>query len=138
MNTSDSAVLVGESAVMEYAIKSGLLGDNEDGEGNDSNEGNEGNNDDDSKKCNGGDESKDGNDDGEDGEGGMSNDRDEEIRVSQIDNTAQLSQKTLNDLFGSSSDSVVEFSQAAVARAFDLYSTELEQRHDAAQSFQLL
>ncbi|ETP08955.1 hypothetical protein F441_15131 [Phytophthora nicotianae CJ01A1] len=138
MNPNGSAVLVGESAVMEYVIKSGLL---------DGDDGNEGNNEDEGKEDNDGDKSKDDNedDDGNKGNEGdkvnksdKGNERVDEIRASQIDTTAEHSQNTLNDLFGSSSDSDVELSQAAVTRAFDLSPTELEQHHDAAQSLQLL
>ncbi|ETO69847.1 hypothetical protein F444_13635 [Phytophthora nicotianae P1976] len=102
MNPNGSAVLVGESAMMEYVIKSGQL------DGDDGNEGNAG------------DKSKGGNE-GDDGNKGNEGDK-----------------NTLNDLFGSSSDSDVELSQEAVTREFDLSPTELEQHHDAAQSLQLL
>ncbi|ETP10941.1 hypothetical protein F441_13514 [Phytophthora nicotianae CJ01A1] len=102
MNPNGSAVLVGESAMMEYVIKSGQL------DGDDGNEGNAG------------DKSKGGNE-GDDGNKGNEGDK-----------------NTLNDLFGSSSDSDVELSQEAVTREFDLSPTELEQHHDAAQSVQLL
>ncbi|ETP36991.1 hypothetical protein F442_15157 [Phytophthora nicotianae P10297] len=115
MNPNGSAVLVGESAVMEYVIKSGLL---------DGDDGNEGNNEDEGKEDNDGDKSKDDNegDDGNKGNEGdkvnksdKGNERVDEIRASQIDTIAELSQNTLNDLFGSSSDSDVELSQAAAS-----------------------
>ncbi|EGZ18508.1 hypothetical protein PHYSODRAFT_301145 [Phytophthora sojae] len=45
---------------------------------------------------------------------------DEDIRASQIDTTAQLSQHTLDALFEAPSQPNVELSQTAVSRAFDL------------------
>ncbi|ETL87924.1 hypothetical protein L917_12968 [Phytophthora nicotianae] len=75
---------------------------------------------DDGNEGNAGDKSKGGNE-GDDGNKGNEGDK-----------------NTLNDLFGSSSDSDVELSQEAVTREFDLSPTELEQHHDAAQSVQLL
>ncbi|ETN15919.1 hypothetical protein PPTG_06182 [Phytophthora nicotianae INRA-310] len=96
---------VGEDAVVVHAIESGLLGDVDDvesevdavGEGVEAAEvvaiGNEGR---------------------------AEADGDEDIRPSQIDTSAQLSQNTLNELFGSESDSEVDLSQAAVTRAFDV------------------
>ncbi|KAL3656217.1 hypothetical protein V7S43_019113 [Phytophthora oleae] len=65
----------------------------------------------------------------------------EDVRPSQIDTSAQLSQKILDDLFGASSDSDIDLSQAAVAKAFDLSPSDLragELHRDAAASLQLL
>ncbi|ETI41171.1 hypothetical protein F443_13581 [Phytophthora nicotianae P1569] len=75
---------------------------------------------DDGNEGNAGDKSKGGNE-GDDGNKGNEGDK-----------------NTLNDLFGSSSDSDVELSQEAVTREFNLSPTELEQHRDAAQSLQLL
>ncbi|GMF52673.1 unnamed protein product [Phytophthora fragariaefolia] len=60
------------------------------------------------------------------------------IGASQIDSSTQLSQGTLNDLFSSSSNSEVELSQTAVARAFNLSLSEIADHQDAATSVQLL
>lgn len=91
-------VFVGEDAVVMHAIESGLLANSEDEEEKTE----------DNASPNG------------------KNVEESDIRVSQIDTGAQLSQHTLDDLFGSSSDSDVELSQAAVPRAFGLSSGELE------------
>ncbi|ETO67788.1 hypothetical protein F444_15316 [Phytophthora nicotianae P1976] len=131
-------VLVGESAVMEYAIKSGLLGGDGGNEGNDEDGGKKDNDGDKSKGTNEGGDGNKGNEGDKVNESDKGNERVNEIRASQVDTSAQISQNTLNDLFGRSSDSDVELSQAAVTRAFDLSPTELEQHHDAAPSLQLL
>lgn len=62
----------------------------------------------------------------------------EDVRASQIDTSAELSQQTMNDLFGTPSScnsSEVELSQAAVTRAFNLSPGELR---DAATNLQFL
>ncbi|OWZ18198.1 hypothetical protein PHMEG_0007760 [Phytophthora megakarya] len=48
------------------------------------------------------------------------------IRASQIDTSIQLSQRTVNVMFGSSSEDEIELSQAAVLRAFGLSPGDLE------------
>eukprot|EP00644_Phytophthora_capsici_P018890 jgi/Phyca11/132166/e_gw1.138.23.1 len=63
------------------------------------------------------------------------------VGASQIDTSANLSQRTLDDLFGSESDSDVDLSQAAVPRAFGLSPGDLVDAGsecDAAASLQLL
>ncbi|ETK81235.1 hypothetical protein L915_13257, partial [Phytophthora nicotianae] len=78
---------------MEYVIKSGQL------DGDDGNEGNAG---DKSKGGNEGDDGNKGNEGDKVNKSDKGNERVDEIRASQIDTTAELSQNTLNDLFGSS------------------------------------
>ncbi|POM60605.1 hypothetical protein PHPALM_30528 [Phytophthora palmivora] len=73
----------------------------------------------------------------------MSNSSTEEgVRASQIDTSIQFSQRTVNDLFGSSSGSEPDLSQSAVTRAFDLPSEGLlldaSQLEEAAAGLQLL
>ncbi|GMF26400.1 unnamed protein product [Phytophthora fragariaefolia] len=51
---------------------------------------------------------------------------DEYIRHVQIDTSVQLSQNTVSLLFGSSSESETELSQAAVSRAFDISPSDLQ------------
>ncbi|OWZ12215.1 hypothetical protein PHMEG_00014661 [Phytophthora megakarya] len=98
--------------------ESGLLGDAEDEETKD------------------GDESVDG--------GDVSNDEtagEENARPPQIDTGAQLSQPTLNQLFGSESKPEMELSQTAVSRAFDVSPSELEaaeSQPDLAVNLQML
>ncbi|OWZ01440.1 hypothetical protein PHMEG_00027169 [Phytophthora megakarya] len=76
--------------------------------------------------------------------GDVSNDEtagEENIRPSQIDTSAQLSQATLNQLFGSESEPEMELSQPAVSRAFDVSPSELEaaeSQPDMAVNLQLL
>ncbi|ETP01152.1 hypothetical protein F441_21547 [Phytophthora nicotianae CJ01A1] len=97
-------VFAGEDAVVRHAIESGLLANSDDEE-----EKTEDNASPDSENV-----------------------EDSNIRVSQIDTSAQLSQHSLGDLFGASSGSEVELSQAAVPRAFGLLSSrELEDADDA-------
>ncbi|POM68932.1 Hypothetical protein PHPALM_14843 [Phytophthora palmivora] len=73
----------------------------------------------------------------------MSNSSTEEgVRASQIDTSIQLSQRTINDLFGSSSGLEPDLSQSTVTRAFDLPSEGLlpdaSQLEEAAAGLQLL
>ncbi|OWY94569.1 LOW QUALITY PROTEIN: hypothetical protein PHMEG_00035659, partial [Phytophthora megakarya] len=62
--------------------------------------------------------------------------------ASQIDTTVQLSQRTIQNLFGTSSESEAELSQTAVARAFDMPQDGLlldeSQMEEAAAGLQLL
>ncbi|OWZ06077.1 hypothetical protein PHMEG_00021722 [Phytophthora megakarya] len=63
------------------------------------------------------------------------------VRASQIDTSANLSQNTINDLFGPESDSDVDLSQMAVTRAFELSPSDLhldESQRETASSLQLL
>eukprot|EP00644_Phytophthora_capsici_P001234 jgi/Phyca11/104953/e_gw1.10.801.1 len=65
----------------------------------------------------------------------------EDVRPSQIDTTAALSQNTLDALFGPESDSSVDLSQTAVTRAFDVSPSELDAAAaapDIATNLQLL
>ncbi|ETN14543.1 hypothetical protein PPTG_07571 [Phytophthora nicotianae INRA-310] len=106
-------VFVGEDAVVRHAIESGLLATSEDEE----------------EKTE------------DNASPDIENVEDRDIRVSQIDTSAQLSQHALDDLFGASSDSDVELSHAAVLRAFGLSSRELEDAEShlhAATSLYLL
>nr|CAI72330.1 hypothetical protein PI49.0380 [Phytophthora infestans] len=73
--------------------------------------------------------------------GRADNDADADVRPSQIDTSAQHYQNTLNELFGSESDSDVELSQAAATRAFDVSPGELhaaDSQRDSDTSLQLL
>ncbi|OWZ07821.1 hypothetical protein PHMEG_00019740 [Phytophthora megakarya] len=70
---------------------------------------------------------------GENAEDGESGDAEQEgdaavevVRPSQIDTSAQLSQRTLDDLFRPESDSDAELLQAAVDRAIDVSASDLE------------
>ncbi|ETP02305.1 hypothetical protein F441_20610, partial [Phytophthora nicotianae CJ01A1] len=61
----------------------------------------------------------------------------EDVRASQIDTSAELSQRTMNQLFGtpsSDSSSDIELSQSAVARAFDLTNLQLLSEVSGAES----
>ncbi|ETN04206.1 hypothetical protein PPTG_14917 [Phytophthora nicotianae INRA-310] len=74
-------------------------------------------------------------------EGRAEADADEDICPSQIDTSAQLSQNTLIELFGSESDSEVDLSQAAVTRAFDISPGDLhaaDSQRDCDANLQLL
>ncbi|GMF50151.1 unnamed protein product [Phytophthora fragariaefolia] len=66
---------------------------------------------------------------------------DEYIRPSQIDTSVQLSQNSVSLLFGSSSESETDLSQAAVLRAFDISSSGLqayESQRNAVAGLQML
>ncbi|GMF33367.1 unnamed protein product [Phytophthora fragariaefolia] len=129
--SAKGAVLVGERAVVEYAFQSGLLVEEQEGEedGGEEHVGEEGG---EGKHVGetGGDEEHVGE------EGG-----DEEHVGETGGDEEHLSRNTIEQVFGPSSESEPELSQAAVARAFDLSPGDLEaddEQRDTAASLRLL
>ncbi|POM63326.1 Hypothetical protein PHPALM_21298 [Phytophthora palmivora] len=98
-------VFVGERAVVNYAFTSGLLEEDSDAHLTI---------DDDLTHA--------GTEEADDDQGEQT----DEIRASQIDTSIQLSQRTVNAMFGSSSEDEIELSQAAVPRVFSLSPGDLE------------
>ncbi|KAG6620153.1 uncharacterized protein IUM83_05788 [Phytophthora cinnamomi] len=111
-------VLIGERAVVEYAFQSGLLVEDEEHDG----------------------EEGGGKEHVEEGGGGGGG-GDAAIRLSQIDTSVLLSQNTIEQMIGPSSELEPELSQAAVSRAFDLSPRDLEaddDQRDTAASLRLM
>ncbi|KAL3674623.1 hypothetical protein V7S43_019045 [Phytophthora oleae] len=125
-------VFAGEDTVVVHALESGLLAQDA------------------QEECKGGEESMhekttgataNTSNDEEEVEGVDSAAAASDIRASQIDTTAQLSQNTLDELFGPDIDSDVGLSQTAVTRAFDVAPSDfeaVEAQRDAVMNLQLL
>lgn len=121
--------VVGERAVVEHAITTGLIQDEEDNSsGEESGDNGEG-------KSGGGGEAESGGG-GEAGSGGGDSGDGDMVRASQIDCNVALSANTVDALFGSDSedDGTPALSQNAVGRAFGLSPLRADAVHDSDQS----
>ncbi|ETL77419.1 hypothetical protein L917_21636, partial [Phytophthora nicotianae] len=106
-------IFVGEAAVVAYVIEAGLLVAEDEADGNGHK---------DEGQSHSEDEGQHEEQDNEDGE--LTEDL---VRASQINTSVELSQRTMDAMFGSPTPSEVALSQGAVARAFDLVQDDVSE-----------